>query len=98
MAVFLNYIVDQCVTVLGGMQVIGRAPRRWTAEYSTIHLFGHDAKRKPDLILLDNVAIADWRCVRSIGEMKSSSSEQTNANMFEQIAGESRRNYMGISS
>lgn len=97
MASFLNQIVDQCVTVLGGTNVVG-VPRQWTADYSTTPLSGHDAKRKPDLILLDDVSVADWRCVRSIGEMKSSSTEQMNASMFEQLAGESWRNHMEISS
>jgi hypothetical protein len=95
MASFLNSIVDQCVLVLGGTRVVGAVPRRWTAEYSTIPLSGHDAKRKPDLILLDDARIADWRCVRSIGEMKASSTEQMNVNMFQQLASESWRNYTG---
>jgi hypothetical protein len=80
---FLNSIVDQCVLLLGGTRVVGAVPRRWTAEYSTIPLSGHDAKRKPDLILLDDVRVADWRCVCSIGEMKASSTEQINDNMFQ---------------
>lgn len=86
MATFLNGIVDKCVHLLG---LPGKATvRRWTADHSTIPLSGHLAKRKPDLILLDDLKVADWRCVRSIVEMKASSSEAMNAELFQQIAGE----------
>ena len=40
--------------------------------HSTVALLGHYVKGKPDLVLLDDVKVADWRCVCSIGEMKSS--------------------------
>ena len=95
MAGFLNSIVNECVPLLGGTRVVGAVPRRWTANYSTIPLSGHDAKRKPDLILLDDVGVADWRCVRSIGEMKSGASNDAHAHMFQQLAGESWHNYTG---
>jgi hypothetical protein len=97
MATFLNSIVNECVTLLGGIRAVGAVsgPRRWTAKYSTIPLSGHDAKRKLDLILLDDVGVADWRCVRSIGEMKSGNSKDAHAAMFQQLAGESWRNYTG---
>jgi hypothetical protein len=84
MATFLNSIVDECYTLLGPS--VGR-PRRWTAEYSTVALLGHEVKGKPDLVLLDDNKVADWRCVRSIGEMKSSSSTAMHNNMFAQLAG-----------
>ncbi|KAG1900241.1 uncharacterized protein F5891DRAFT_980511 [Suillus fuscotomentosus] len=39
--------------------------------YSTTVLIGHEAQRKPDLTLIDQGMAADWRCVQSVGEMKS---------------------------
>ena len=95
MASFLNSIVDECVALLGGTKVVGVVPRRWTADYSTITLSGHDAKRKPDLVLLDDERVADWRCVRSIGEMKSGATGTVKGDMFQQLAGECWHNYTG---
>lgn len=84
MARFLNHLVDQCRPLLRNTEEL----RRWTAEYSAASLLGHDAKRKPDLVLLDDMRIGDWRCVCSIGEMKSSSTNKTKSEIFEQIIGE----------
>jgi len=97
MATFLNSIVNECIPLLGGTRAVGAVPRprQWTANYSTIPLSGHDAKRKLDLILLDDVGVADWRCVCSIGEMKSGASNDAHAAMFQQLAGESWHNYTG---
>lgn len=83
MANFLNSIVDECLPLLG----IDKA-RRWTARYNASSLLGHDAKRKPDLVLLDDPKIGDWRCVRSFGEMKSSSSHPMKSDIFNQITSE----------
>ena len=69
MATFLNNIMDECYMLLAPSVP---PPHQWTAEYSTVALLGHDVKGKPDLVLLDDVKVADWRCVRSIGEIKSS--------------------------
>jgi hypothetical protein len=89
MASFLNRIVDECLRLLGNTET----PRRWTAEYSSSSLLGHDAKRKPDLVLLDNTRIGDWRCVRSFAEMKSSSKHAMKSEMFDQITSEFSYNY-----
>ena len=89
MARFLNHLVDQCRPLLRNTEEL----RRWTAEYSASSLLGHDAKRKPDLVLLDDTRIGDWRCVCSIGEMKSSSTTNTKSEIFEQIIGEFRYDY-----
>ncbi|KAG1853785.1 hypothetical protein C8R48DRAFT_675730 [Suillus tomentosus] len=64
---FINTVAEICGEALGSS-----APRRrWTAKYSTNVLGGHQANRKPDLTLIDQNTSADWRCVRSFGEMKS---------------------------
>ncbi|OJA07576.1 hypothetical protein AZE42_04423, partial [Rhizopogon vesiculosus] len=48
-----------------------RPPMRWTAKYSTNVFPGHEANRKPDLALFTDGTHGDWRCIRSVGEMKS---------------------------
>jgi len=84
MAHFLNQLVEKCIPLLGKIA----EPQWWTAEYSASSLLGHDARRKPDLVLLDDTKIGDWRCVHSFGEMKSSSKYAMKSEMFNQITGE----------
>lgn len=64
---FLNGVALSC----GQAMSTGLPQRKWTAKYSTTVLAGHEARRKPDLALIDVGMPADWRCVRSVGEMKS---------------------------
>ncbi|KAG0702908.1 hypothetical protein DFH29DRAFT_998995 [Suillus ampliporus] len=80
MAAFINKIAAVCGHILGV-----KPTRFWTAAYSTASLLGHDVKRKPDLILLSDL-VADWRCVRAVGEMKSSKSEKMKVDIFNQLA------------
>ena len=84
MAHFLNQLVEKCIPLLGKIA----EQQRWTAEYSASSLLGHDVRRKPDLVLLDNMRIGDWRCVHSFGKMKSSSKSAMKSEMFDQITGE----------
>jgi hypothetical protein len=65
--VFFNKVALGCGQALSA----GLPIRYWTAKYSTTVLTGHEAQRKPDLTLIDQGTAADWRCVRSVGEMKS---------------------------
>ncbi|KAG1845004.1 hypothetical protein F4604DRAFT_1688913 [Suillus subluteus] len=65
--VFFNNVALACGQAMGA----GPLKRYWTAKYSTTVLTGHEAQRKPDLTLIDHNTAADWRCVRSVGEMKS---------------------------
>lgn len=88
MANFLNQIIDACH---GLLDTAGAAPAtcwKWMAAHSTLALVGYDAKRKPDLILLSN-QVSDWRCVRAVGEMKSSSALEMRTDVFNQIVCES---------
>lgn len=65
--IFFNDVALGCGQAMGA----GPLSRYWTARYSTTVLTGHEAQRKPDLTLIDQGMAADWRCVRSVGEMKS---------------------------
>ncbi|KAG1765278.1 hypothetical protein EV702DRAFT_1051080 [Suillus placidus] len=56
--VFFNDVAFGC----GQAMAAGPLNRYWTAKYSTTVLSGHEAQRKPDLILIDQGTAADWRC------------------------------------
>jgi hypothetical protein len=64
---FFNEVATACGRAMNANPPL----RAWTANYSTTVLTGHEARRKPDLALIDFHTPADWRCVRSVGEMKS---------------------------
>jgi hypothetical protein len=65
--VFFNKVTLGCGQALSA----GLPIRYWMAKYSTTVLTGHEAQRKPNLTLIDQGTAADWRCVQSVGEMKS---------------------------
>lgn len=69
--------------------------RSWTAKYSTSCVFGHNARRKPDLVLLDGrptpkdkLISGNWRIARAVAELKSSSKNTSWKEIREQLAGE----------
>jgi len=84
-AKFLNGVAKACAISMG---IRGEPTMRWTAKYSTNVLRGHDAIRKPDLTLFTHGTNDDWRCVRSIGEMKSMRNQTVGfTGLMEQISG-----------
>ncbi|KAG2064235.1 hypothetical protein BDR04DRAFT_1162784 [Suillus decipiens] len=81
---FFNNVARCCGKALSA----GPIKRLWTAKYSTTVLSGHEAQRKPDLTLIDQDTAADWRCVRSIGEMKSKKSGSAGfSEILDQVSG-----------
>jgi hypothetical protein len=96
LAKFLN---DMATSIAGSAQA--NVARRWTAKYSTSCVFGHNAPRKPDLVLLDGSPSqgsehGNWRVVRAVGEVKSNSSSTAEKEISERLAGESAAILKGV--
>jgi hypothetical protein len=84
-AKFLNGVAKTCALSMG---IKNEPTMRWTAKYSTNILPGHEANRKPDLTLFTHGTNDDWRCVRSIGEMKSMRTQTSGfTGLMDQISG-----------
>ena len=82
---FLNNVAEECARSMG---ISREPPMCWTAKYSTNILPGHEANRKPDLALFTIDTNDDWRCIQSIGEMKSYRSASTGfAALRDQVSG-----------
>jgi hypothetical protein len=82
---FLNVMAKKCGIAMG---IVEEPTMRWTAKYSTNILPGHEANRKPDLTLITHGTNADWRCIRSIGEMKAHRSQSTGfMGLMDQVSG-----------
>jgi hypothetical protein len=90
---FLNDLAMKCARSMG---VGVDPPMRWTAKYSTNILPGHQANRKPDLTLFTHDTNNDWRCVRSICEMKSHRSHTDFAELMDQVSGEIIDHYTNV--
>jgi hypothetical protein len=85
-AEFLNHLADTISTALSIPTLC-----RWTAKYSTTCIFG--TKRKPDLVLFDrststevDPALANWRVVRAVAEIKSSSKNTAMKETLDQLS------------
>lgn len=64
---FLNTVAKACGRAMG---IYEEPTMLWTAKYSTNIFPGDNTNGKPDLTLITHGTNNDWRCVRSIGEMK----------------------------
>jgi hypothetical protein len=82
---FLNTVAKACGRAMG---IHEEPTMRWTAKYSTNILPGDKANGKPDLTLITHGTNDDWRCVRSIGEMKAYGSQSAGfTGLMDQVSG-----------
>ncbi|KAG2737378.1 hypothetical protein P692DRAFT_20698378, partial [Suillus brevipes Sb2] len=82
MAIFLNRLVEEVLTLLGPSHI----HRKWSAEYCQKVLPGSAEDRKPDIILVDSDLPEDWRNLTTVGEMKKSGVDIKNPLWYDEVA------------